>query len=134
MTGSEPRSVIVYDGECAFCQAQVKRIRRRDTRNLFEYLPRQTPGIEQRFPGLATAEFNSGMRLIYPDGQIFVGADAVYQFARRLHPWRWFAWLYRVPGFHYLAKMAYAWVASRRQSLGQTCDDGACHVQNHHRK
>ena len=71
MTGTEPCSVIVYDGECAFCQAQVKRIRRRDTRNLFEYLPRQTPGIEQRFPGLAEAEFNSGMRLIYPDGQIF---------------------------------------------------------------
>ena len=40
MTGNEQCAVIIFDGECAFCQAQVKRIRRRDTRNLFEYLPR----------------------------------------------------------------------------------------------
>ena len=126
MTGNEPSSIIVYDGDCAFCKAQIKRIRRRDTQNLFEYLPRQTPGIEQRFPGLAEAELNSGMRLIDPAGHIFVGADAVYQFARKLHPWRWFAWLYRLPGFHCLAKIAYARVASRRRSLGQACNDGKC--------
>ena len=126
MTGNEPSSIIVYDGDCPFCRAQIERIRRRDTGNLFEYLPRQTPGIEQRFPALAEAEFNSGMRLIDAAGHIFVGADAVYQFARKLHPWRWFAWVYRLPGFHGLAKIAYAWVASRRQSLKQTCTDDTC--------
>lgn len=130
MAENKTRPVIVYDGECSFCQTQTDRIRRRDTTDLFEFLPRQTPDIEQRYPALAAGDFNTGMRLIHPDGKISVGADAVYQIARRLSPWSWFAWLYRVPGCHFLAKMAYAWVAARRQSLGRTCDDETCPAQD----
>jgi len=125
---SNEKSVVVYDGECAFCRGQIARIRRWDRLGLFEYLPRQTPGITDRFPALAHQDFNTGMRLILPDQTIRVGADAVHEIARRLPRWRWLAWLYRIPGLHALARAAYAWVAAHRQSLGPRCDSEGCGV------
>jgi predicted DCC family thiol-disulfide oxidoreductase YuxK len=123
------QGVIIYDGACPFCLKQVARIQRRDPGRIFEYVPRQTPGLEQRYPRLAEGEFITGMRLVHPDGRISVGADAVYGIARRLRPWRYAAWLYRVPGLRQLARAAYAWVAANRQRLGRSCDDGACRVE-----
>ena len=102
------------------------RIRKYDRHGRFEYLPRQTPGLTGRFPALDRAGFDTGMRLIAPDGQIYVGADAVYHIARRLRYSCLFAWLYRVPGIHLLARSVYAWVAANRQSLSAECDDGTC--------
>lgn len=122
------KAVVVYDGECGFCRSQVARIQRRDRDGLFEYVPRQAPGLTERFPRLAEGDFNTGMRLVMPDGAIHVGADGIYQVARRLPLWRLAAWLYRVPVLHAVLRWAYAWVAAHRQSLGRTCKDGACKV------
>ncbi len=120
--------VVVYDGECAFCRRQIARIRRYDRHGRFECVPRQTPGLTDRFPALGQGGFDTGMRLIVPDGRIYVGADSVYQISRQLAVFRWFAWLYRVPGVHVLARAVYGWIAARRRSLGRRCDDGACSV------
>ena len=76
--------VVVYDGECPFCQRQIARIRRRDSLGRFEYVPRQSAGLTERFPALAEGDFDTGMRLIKPDGSIYVGADSVYHIARQL--------------------------------------------------
>lgn len=120
------RSIIVYDGDCPFCRKQIARIRRWDRAESFEYVPRRTPGLEERFPKLAEGDFNTGMRLVAPDGCIHVGADAVYQIAARLPFWRRLAWLYRIPGLHRLARAVYAWIAAHRMSLAASCDDGVC--------
>lgn len=126
MKDAHIQSVVVYDGECAFCLRQISRIRRKDTHGRFAFVSKQTPGIEDRFPQLAQSDFNTGMRLIAPDGRIFVGADAVYHIARDLPFLRRVAWLYRVPGLQKLARWAYAWVAARRYRLAKTCEDGEC--------
>ena len=120
------KDVIVYDAECPFCRRQIERIRKRDRADCFEYVPRQQPGLIDRFPALARADFNTGMRLIERAGTVSVGADAVYQIARRLPYWRRWAWLYRLPGLHALAQRVYGWIAANRQRLGQSCEDGAC--------
>lgn len=129
-----PRPVVVYDGECPFCRNQIARIRSRDIREQFEYVPRQTPALTDRFPALAEGDFNTGMRLVLPGGQIHVGADALYHIARRLPRWRWVAWLYRVPILHALAQRAYRWIAANRRRLGRTCDDGTCPTARHQGK
>ena len=116
---------VVYDGECPFCRRQIARFRQRDTQSLFEYLPRQTAGLAEQFPKLADADFNAGMRLVCPDGNILVGADAVYHIMRRLSPYRWVAWLYRVPLLHFLFRRIYAWIAANRHRLAGNCHE-AC--------
>ena len=47
------KPVVVFDGECRFCTWSMNRIQKLDKQNLFAYLPRQAPGIEERFPKLA---------------------------------------------------------------------------------
>ncbi len=122
------RPVVINDGECPFCLRSLARFQRRDKHDAFEYVPRQTDGLDERFPKLAEGDFNTGMRLIHADGSIDVGADAVYGIARRGSVFRWFAWLYRVPGLTWVFRKMYAWVAANRYRLGKSCDDGACAI------
>lgn len=117
---------IIFDGECPFCQRQMAWIASRAVPGDFDFVPRQTPGLTERFPFLAQSDFNSGLRLVLPDGTLRVGADGVYEIVRRLPRWRRLAWLYRVPVLHALAKLVYAWIARRRQSLARTCEDERC--------
>lgn len=127
MTDASPRmSTLVYDGHCSFCRRWVARIARRDRKGELEFVARQTEGLTKRFPKVDEGDFNTGMRLVTPDDAIHVGADAAYQIVRRLRYWHRIAWLYHVPGIHWLTRTVYAWVAANRQSLGGDCDDGTC--------
>lgn len=121
MNPGPTKPVVVFDGDCGFCRNAIARIQRRDLPPRFEYVPRQAPGLNDRFPRLAEQDFNTGLRLILPDGVIRVGADAFYEIARRLPRWRAVAWLYRVPGFGALARVIYRWIAANRMRLGRNC-------------
>ena len=114
------RGTVVFDGSCSFCQSQIQRFRRLTIPGDFEFLPRQTPGLADRFPALQDGEFATGMRFVAKDGSISVGADAVYQIARGMRGVRFVAWLYQVPGVRGVARIAYGWVARNRQRLGTT--------------
>jgi len=121
------KPVVVYDGECRFCTWSMNRIRKLDKQDQFVCLPRQAPGIEERFPKLADSDFNTGMRLIVDEDQIFVGADAVHQIYRRMPPFHLVAWLYRVPILHWVFRGGYALIAKYRHLSGRvTCDTSAC--------
>ncbi len=122
------RPVVVYDGECPFCLKHVDRMQRRDSSDVFEYQPRQAAGLEDRFPRLTEGDFNSGMRLIDTDGSISVGADAVYNIARRLDGWKYLAWMYRVPVLNSICRASYAWIARNRYRFAKKCDDDACEL------
>ncbi len=123
-----PDPVIIYDGECRFCQWSVRRIRKLDRRQQFEYAPRQTEGIDARFPVLTESDFNTGLRLI--DGEaVHVGADAIYQIYRHIPPYSLIAWLYRIPPFTQLARLGYGIIARNRHRFGRVeCDTDVCAV------
>ncbi len=123
------RYVIIYDGECGFCRRQINWIRSRDRSSCFEFVPRQTDGVEERFPALKEQDFETGLRLIRPDGTVRVGADGVYEIARRLPGYRILALIYRVPGFGFLGRQVYAWIARNRQRLSGQCESGTCAVE-----
>ena len=121
-----PRPVIIYDGECRFCQWSLRRIRKLDRRERFEYVPRQAEGVEERFPILTQSDFNTGLRLMDGDA-VHVGADAIYQIYRRLPPFHLVTWLYRVPLITQLVRLGYAFIARNRFRFGRVeCDTGVC--------
>lgn len=127
MAGAE-RVVIVYDGACRFCQSQIGWIQKRDRAGAFEFMPSATLDLSQRFPQLARHDLNSGLRAILPGGRVAVGADGVYEIARRLPRWRRAAWLYRVPGLGPMWRWIYAWIAKRRYQLAGRCDETSCPI------
>lgn len=115
--------LVVYDGACAFCRRSIAAIQQRDRHGQFVYLPRETPGLEERYPQLALGDFDTGMRVIEPDGTMHIGADAIYQIATRLPYFRWCAWMYHLPYTRGLARRIYAWVAANRMKLSRYCDE-----------
>ena len=115
-------SVIVYDGACAFCRKAIEGIRKRDRKRQFRYLPRQTPGLDEKYPELALANFDTGMRLIQPDGTVHIGADAIYVISSKLPFFRWFAWTYQVPLIKAVTRGIYSWVATNRLKLSRYCN------------
>ena len=117
---------IIYDGECRFCLWSVGRIRRTAREGQFEFLPRQQPGLDERFPMLAQSDFNTGLRLIHADGTVHVGADGVYEIYRRLAPYHLVAWIYRLPLFKQAFRLGYAIVARNRHRFGRISPDSAC--------
>ncbi|MGB7946913.1 MAG: DUF393 domain-containing protein [Candidatus Binatia bacterium] len=124
--------LVIYDGACAFCRRSIAAIRRRDRHGHFAYLPRQTPGIEARYPQLVLGDFDQGIRIVEPDGTMHIGADAIYQIASRLPYFRRFSWLYDLPLARHLTRHVYAWVATNRMKLSQYCVDGACELASAH--
>lgn len=111
------RDVVIFDGQCRICRRETDRIRRWDRAGHFELLDMHDASVLLRFPQLAGQDLNSGMRLIQPDGHVWVGADAIREIARRLPGGVWFSALYRLPGFGWLVRRIYDWIARHRRQL-----------------
>jgi predicted DCC family thiol-disulfide oxidoreductase YuxK len=122
MAATNKQCVVIYDGNCEFCRAQVASIQRLDRKKEFEYVPFQV--ALERFPELG--DCNLGMRLIDSDGKVYIGADGVYQIVCRLPRWRRIAWLYRLPGLRWFLRMIYAWIVTHRRSRNIECATGVC--------
>jgi predicted DCC family thiol-disulfide oxidoreductase YuxK len=134
------KQVIVYDGECRFCQWSIRRIQKLDKRDQFEYLPRQTDGVAVRFPRLEESDFNTGLRFVSTvsesaestapgDESIYVGSDAIYEIYRRMPPLHLITWFYRVPVFSTFFRACYGVIARNRHLFGKVdCDTETCGV------
>src|SRR6266540_2959749 len=107
---------VVYDGECGICQQSVALLKRWDREHVLRYVSFQDEAAVARFeielPALAAA-----MHLVFPDGRVFAGADAVPELLRLLPGKRWLAVWFRIPGALPLARRLYARIAARRHCL-----------------
>lgn len=114
--GIESGPTVIYDGECGICRQSVDLLKRWDREQVLRYVPFQDEAAVARFrialPALAAA-----MHLVFPDGRVFAGADAVPELLRLLPGKRWLAVWFRVPGVRPLARRLYAWIAARRRCL-----------------
>jgi pimeloyl-ACP methyl ester carboxylesterase/predicted DCC family thiol-disulfide oxidoreductase YuxK len=109
--------VLLYDGACPFCRAQVDRMRRR-TGEAVEYAAYQE--ARDRYPQLATGDLARAVHFVDVDGHTSRGAEAVFRALaapRGRHP---YLWMYRrIPGFRRITEWGYAWVARHRAGLGR---------------
>ncbi|HEU4366122.1 MAG TPA: alpha/beta fold hydrolase [Candidatus Krumholzibacteria bacterium] len=113
-----PHATLVYDGDCAFCRAQVDMLRRRGAERVV-FLPRQSVG--DRFPDIPREDFARAVHLIGPDGSVATGARAVLTAASgrsRLARAALLGYRY-VPGVAVVAEFAYRLVARNRHRIGR---------------
>jgi len=109
-TFERPRPLLLYDGACSFCRAQVERLRVR-TGDAVEYAPYQSAPDT----GVAREQLASAVHVVSADGNVTRGAEAIFTaLAARTgsHP---LLWAYRrLPGFAALAEAGYRLVARNR--------------------
>ncbi len=107
-----PRPLVIYDGDCGFCQTWIARWQVR-TGDAVDYEPSQDAG--SRFPEIPPEAFARSVQLVLPDGSVFAGAEAVAALAALPSGRGVFLWMYRrVPGARAAAELAYRLIARHR--------------------
>lgn len=122
--------VVIYDGQCSFCVAGVKRLQFFDCQSRLAYLSLHDPEVARRYPDLDHDELMQNMYVIEGrSGERHRGADAIRYLSRRLRRLWWLAPLLHIPGSMPLWRWCYRQFASRRYLLFgkvEQCTDGAC--------
>jgi predicted DCC family thiol-disulfide oxidoreductase YuxK len=108
------RGWLFYDGDCGFCTAIVRRLRRGLEGRGYTVAQLQDP-VAQMVLKVPADQLLVEMRVVTPTGAQFGGADAVVVVAREF----WWLWplvlLSWIPGGRWLLRVAYREVASRRR-------------------
>lgn len=122
--------VLIYDGQCRFCTAQVARLARWDSRGRLAFLSLHDAEVARRWPDLSHDDMMQAMYVIDGRGRRHRGAAAFRYLSTRL-PWLYpLAPLLHIPGTLPLWQWCYQQFARRRYRWGkiEDCADGACAV------
>jgi len=126
---TDPKAVVLFDGDCAFCLRSVRILRWLDW---FHRLRTQNAHDTDHWPTaaepLSLPKMLDEMHLVTPDRQrTHAGFSAFRWMAWRLPLTMPLAPLLYLPGFLWLGNRVYRWIAKNRYSL-VPCHDGVCQV------
>jgi len=106
------RPLLLYDGECGFCQRWARR-GERSAGHQVDFVPYQQAA--SRFPEISEADFLLAVQLIECDGRVYSGAEAVIRVLALRSALRGLRWLYDyLPGFGRFSEWIYRVVARHR--------------------
>jgi len=125
--------VVIFDGQCSFCTAGVRRIHRRDKGGRLAYLSLHDAEVARRFPELRHADLMEDMHVVDRRAAVYRGAAAFRYLTRRLPQLWWLAPLLHVPGSLPFWQWCYRQIAKRRYLFGRTtqCASGTCRLHDH---
>ncbi|HUG28000.1 MAG TPA: DUF393 domain-containing protein [Gemmatimonadales bacterium] len=112
------RPVLLWDGNCGFCQRWVAQVERWDRAGRIETLRAADRAKYSELLRISDQDLNHAMHLAIPGGRVLAGGRAVPEIFRLLPGWRWLVWVFRLPGVAWVTDRVYAWVAARRHALG----------------
>ncbi len=129
--GDRPESaVVIFDGQCQFCRAQVQRLARWDSRAHLAFVSLHDPWVAEHYPDLTHEQLMDEMYVIPSTGERYHGAGAFRYLTRQL-PRLWLlAPLLHIPFSLPLWQWGYRWVAKQRYRWGKIadCENDACAV------
>ncbi len=109
---SQDKPILIYDGDCNFCQHWVGRWRH-VTEDRVDYTPSSL--VSERYPDISNENFSQSVQLVEPDGSVSHGAEAILRALACVPGRQWPLALYRhLPGFAFIAEKVYQFVANRR--------------------
>lgn len=123
------QDVLIFDGECRFCIAQVERMKRlagRSDEKTLQALPLQTPGLIDAL-GITHDQAMAAMHLVTTSGRVYRGLEGAVQALRHRPILGKLVMLYYVPGIKQLADLGYRIVARYRYAImGRAVARGEC--------
>jgi predicted DCC family thiol-disulfide oxidoreductase YuxK len=121
------KNVVLYDGLCRFCVAQMQKLLKLAQPGSVEAVSFQEPGALDRFPGLTHDICMQAMCFITPEGRIYRGCEAAVRALATRPILRLFVYLYYVPGLKQLCDWAYRVIAANRyRIMGKTVAEEGC--------
>lgn len=121
--------VLIYDGECRFCRANVRWIHALDQGRI-AYVSLHDPIVGERWPELTHEQLMQRIYLVDDQGRRYGGAEAFRYLSRKLVALWPLAPLLHIPGSLPLWQFMYKKIAKIRYRFGKVpaCDDGQCDV------
>jgi predicted DCC family thiol-disulfide oxidoreductase YuxK len=122
--------VVIYDGHCKMCTAQVRGLLFWDCQHHLSYLSLHDPLVAQRYPDLTHERLMSEMVIVDQQGRRHGGAEAVRHLTLRLRRLWWAAPFLWFPGSLPLWRWLYRLIARNRYRFGKLdeCDGGTCQL------
>ena len=103
--------VVIYDGECRICTAQVRKLPWWDCQGKLSYLSLHDPDVARRWPDLTHDRMMQEMVIVDHAGNRHWGPEAIRYLTRRLRRLWWAAPLLHFPGSMFLWRPLYRWIA-----------------------
>jgi predicted DCC family thiol-disulfide oxidoreductase YuxK len=120
--------VVIYDGHCRICTAQVRKLPCWDCQKKLSYLSLHDPEVSRRWPDLPYDRMMQEMVIVDQGGDRHWGPEAIRYLSRRLRRLWWASPFLHFPGSMLIWRPLYQWVARNRYRLsgGPKCDEGTC--------
>src|SRR5689334_20171409 len=119
--------VVIYDGHCRICTAQVRKLPWWDCQRKLSYLSLHDPEVSRRWPDLPHERMMDEMVIVDQQGRRHWGPEAIRYLTSRLRRMWWAAPILYFPGSMFLWRPIYRWIARNRYRLSaMSCDDGTC--------
>jgi predicted DCC family thiol-disulfide oxidoreductase YuxK len=120
--------IVIYDGNCRICTAQIRRLPWWDCQKKLSYLSLHDPEVARRWPDLSHDRMMQEMVIVDRTGGRHWGPEAIRYLTLRLRRLWWAAPVLYFPGSMFVWQPLYRWVARNRYRLSgaEACDDGAC--------
>lgn len=115
---------VCYDADCAMCCGLAQKLEPWLGRYGYELKPLQDKQVGERLGLIHEADYETlmmAMRLIKESGQVFSGADAIWEILKSIWWCQPLAWLRFLPGVYQWSHHVYNTIARQRH-----CHTGAC--------
>jgi predicted DCC family thiol-disulfide oxidoreductase YuxK len=124
---TQPSARVLYDGACPRCRATLALVTAADPDRVVEPIDLTTVDVALVHPSLTPEACGKAMHVVWPDGRISVGFDAVRGLAGRL-PLFWpLALIGHLPGVAWAGRRIYDRVAASRPR-DVPCSDEVCGI------
>jgi len=121
--------VVIFDGQCGICTAQVKKLPFWDSQKRLAYLSLHDPEVQRRWPDASHDRLMQEMLIVDHRGNRHWGPEAIRYLTRRLRRLWPAALLAYFPGSMLLWRPLYRWVARNRYRFsGDQCETAACQL------
>jgi predicted DCC family thiol-disulfide oxidoreductase YuxK len=124
--------VVIYDGNCRICTAQISRLPWWDCQGKLSYLSLHDAEVSHRYADLTHEMLMRDMYIVDRAGRRHRGAAAIRYLSRRLRRLWWLAPVLHIPFTLPIWQWLYRQIADQRYRFGrtETCDSDACSL--HH--
>jgi len=109
--------IVIYDGDCGFCQAAVDLIRKFDWLQKFKFVPYQKDDILKNYSFLTPEMCEKEMYLVQPNGKYYGGYDAFKIMSLYLPLTFLISWFFFLPGIVQMGRIVYKAIAANRHKI-----------------